>query len=311
MLGAFQVASGAASAGAVVAAMTIVGLLVPFLRDLGRVYEYWHGARVPREKIADFLETPTLAAVTEDLPELLPGPGRVEFAGVSVKGALQNFSAIAPAQSVIALVGPNASGKSTLLSLVARLIDADAGSILIDGQDIARHKLSSLRRAVSMVSPDLSLLRGRLDKNLRYRAPEASAQEVERVFALCGIDGLLRVLPEGGNTRIAEAGMSLSPGQRARIALARALMGNPLVLLLDEADGNLDPHAADIVERIVTNFSGTVILVTHKLERLAVADCVWHLESGRLIEIGTPDEVLARDGPTARLFRLPIASHAS
>ncbi|MGH8773056.1 MAG: hypothetical protein ACREV2_18055 [Burkholderiales bacterium] len=82
-------------------------------------------------------------------------------------------------------------------------------------------------------------------------------------------------------------------------------------MLLDEADGNLDPNAAKIVERIVTNSSGTVILVTHKLERLADADIVWHLESGRLIEIGTTDEVLARDGPTARLFRLPVASQAS
>jgi ABC-type multidrug transport system fused ATPase/permease subunit len=312
MLGATLVTAGAASAGTVVAAMAIVGLLIPSLRDLGRVYEYWHGARVSREKIAEFLETPAGIVAAANLPSLQPGPGRLEFDSVTVMGALQDFTAVAPAGSVVAVVGPNGSGKSVLLSLVARLIEADSGRILIDGQDIASIGLSSLRRAVSMVGPDLSLLRGRLDKNLLYRSPNAEQKEIERVFALCGIDALLRELPAGATTRIAEGGVNLSPGQRARIALARALLGSPMLLLLDEADTNLDPQAAEVLDRTLASFSGTVVLVTHRLERLRAADLVWHLQSGNLVEAGIPDEVLGHDGPTARLFRCPatVSMHA-
>lgn len=312
LLGATQVMAGAASAGTVVAAMAIVGLLVPSLRDLGRVYEYWHGARVSREKIAEFLETPAAIVPATNLPSLQPGPRYLEFDSVTVMGALQEFTAVAPAGSVVAVVGPNGSGKSVLLSLVARLIEADSGRILLDSQDIAAIKLNSLRRAVSMVGPDLSLLRGRLDKNLLYRSPNAGQQEIERVFALCGIDALLRELPAGTATRIAEGGVNLSLGQRARIALARALLGSPAVLLLDEADTNLDPQAAEVLDRILASFSGTVLLVTHRLERLRGADLVWHLQSGNLVKAGIPDEVLGRDGPTARLFRRPatVSMHA-
>lgn len=305
MLGAMQVMAGAASVGTVVAAMAIVGLLVPPLRDLGRVYEYWHGARVSREKIAEFLETPAPAASTADLPVLRSGAGVLEFENVTVAGALESFSATAAAGSVVAVVGPNGSGKSVLLSLVARLIEADSGRILIDGQDIAAIGLSSLRGAVSMVGPDLGLLRGRLDKNLLYRSPNAGQEEIERVFALCGIDALLRELPAGAATRIAEGGVNVSPGQRARIALARALLGSPMLLLLDEADTNLDPQATEVLDRILADFSGTVLLVTHKLERLQAADIVWYLRAGSLVEAGTPEEVLGHDGPTSRLFRRP------
>lgn len=307
MLGAMQVVEGAATVGTVVAAMAIVGLLVPSLRDLGRVYEYWHGARVSREKIADFLDAHSPATNAADLPDLRAGRGRIEFERVNVAGALEDFTAIAPAGSVVALVGPNGSGKSTVLSLIARLMEPASGRILIDGLDIAHHNLSSVRDAVSMVSADLSLLRGKLDRNLRYRSPHALQEELNRVFALCGVDALLRELPEGGTTRIIEGGVNLSPGQRTRIALARAFLGSPAVLLLDEADTNLDPQAAKVLDRILDDFSGTVILVTHRLERLSAADVVWHLQSGVLVEVGTPEEVLGRDGPTARLFRRSTA----
>ncbi len=302
LLGIAEVLFGNASPGTVVAAMIIVGLLASPMRDLGRVYEYWHGARVSQLKISTFLALPPLGAGAEDAPNLQSGPSQVEFDGVSLAGALNDFTATVPAGSVVALVGPNGAGKTTLLSLLARLIDPDQGSILLDGQDIAAHSLKSLRRRVSMVSPDLNLMRGSISKNIRYRWHNAPDDELTRVCALCGIDEMVSRLPEGLATRVTEGGGNLSPGQRSRIALARALLGQPSVLLLDEAESNLDPIAYAAFDRVLAQYEGTVILVTHRPERLANVDLIWHLQAGELIEAGPPAQVLIANGPTAKLF---------
>jgi ABC-type multidrug transport system fused ATPase/permease subunit len=243
-------------------------------------------------------------------PDLILGPGRLEFESVSIPGALQGVSAIAESGQVVALVGPNGAGKSTLLALAARLIDPTQGLVRLDGQDLATHNLASIRRAIGMASPDLPLLRGSVGKNLRYRCQDASAEEIARVGQLCEIDAVLAELPEGEKTRISEGGVGLSAGQRQRIALARAILGNPSVLLLDEVDANLDAQATAIVDRVLANHRGTVLLITHRSERLAAADVIWYLEEGRLVEAGTPNELLAGDGFTKRLFQVKKASIA-
>jgi ABC-type multidrug transport system fused ATPase/permease subunit len=310
LVGAFEVASGRATPGTVVAAMAIVGVLLPQLRDLGRVYEYYQGARVSRDKVQQFLQTPSLVEEYPHASGLRPGPGRLEFHRVSVAGSLKRFSAVAEAGSVVAVVGPNGAGKSTLLALAARLLDPEHGRVRLDGRNTARRRLSSLRRAIGMVSPDLPLLRGTVEMNLRYRWPDAPAQAVAEVAALCGVDEILAELPEGGNTRLVDGGLNLSPGQRQRIALARALLGGPRLLLLDEADASLDPRAAEVLQRVLTGYQGTVLLVTHRPDRLASADAIWYLEAGRLVESGSPADLVRGGGPTAQLFgpRLALAS---
>jgi len=306
LLGAVLVAKGQATPGTVVAAMSIVGLLTPALRDMGRVQEYWHGAVVSREKIGSFLEmNPLDKKAAHRKARLKKGPGRVSFDNVSVTGSLQGFSAEAKAGQVIALVGANGSGKSTLLALVARLIDAEQGRLMIDGQNIARVSLASLRRAVGLASPELPLLRGTIERNLRYRLPDASDEKVAEVQALCGIDSLLHELPDGINTRVTEDGANLSLGQRQRLALARAILGKPRILLLDEMDANLDQYAGDALRSVLNNYEGTVIMVSHRPDWVAMADTVWHLRDGRLLEQGPPAELLQGDGPTATLFQRP------
>ncbi|HWQ95138.1 MAG TPA: ATP-binding cassette domain-containing protein, partial [Gammaproteobacteria bacterium] len=118
----------------------------------------------------------------------------------------------------------------------------------------------------------------------------------------CGIDGIVAQLPEGEQTQIVEGGARLSTGQRQRIALARALLGDPVLLLLDEVDSHLDPQAGAILDRVLAEHRGTVLIVTHNAERIAAADVIWHLEGGRLVETGTPAELLAAEGPTHHLF---------
>ncbi|QFS48730.1 ABC transporter ATP-binding protein [Nostoc sphaeroides] len=303
LVGAMEVAEGRATPGMVVAAMTIVGLLVPPLRDLGRVQEYWHNSRVSLQKVKQFLNTPSLVTELPNAPKLKLGAGRLEFDGVSLEGALHKVSAIAQSGQVVAVVGPNGAGKSTLLSLAARLIDPDEGAIRLDGQDLADHSIESIRRAIGMAGLDLPLLRGSVDKNLRYRWRDAPIEEITRVRQMCGIDEVLAELPEGEKTRISEGGIGLSAGQRQRIALARAILGNPPLLLLDEVDANLDSQATAVVDRVLTQHQGTVLLITHRKERLSTADVIWYLENGRLMETGSPEVLLNDDSLTARLFR--------
>lgn len=305
MLGAIEVAAGRAAPGTVVAALAIVNVLVSPIRDLGRAWEYRQNATVALDRLESFLAAPSLVNERENAPDLVPGPGRLVFDGVSVPGSLTDVSAVAEAGSRVAIVGPNGSGKSTLLHVAARLIDPETGRVLLDDQDLCEHSLASAHQAIAIAGADLPLMRGSLRRNLRYRRPDAPAAELERTWRLCGVDELLRELPKGEVTRVAEDGQGLSAGQRARIALARSLLGNPTVLLLDEADANLDPQAAAAIDRVLAEFSGTVLLVTHRPDRLRTMDALWHLEGGRLVVAGRPGDLLKQDRPTARLFATP------
>lgn len=302
LVGVFAISTGTASIGAIIASISIVSILLPPLRDLARLQEYWHGANIARERIKDFLASPAIVTQAALAPDFVPGPGELRFDHVSIPGSLDQISGIIKPGSVTAIVGPNGAGKSSLLQLAARLIDPAAGRVFLDGQDIASCSLHSIRRSIGMASPDLPLLRGTIDRNLRYRWRKAPNKEVARIRALCEIDELLSKFPAGEKTRVTEGGMNLSIGQRQRISLARALLGNPTVLLLDEIDANLDAQAHQIIQRILTDYRGTVLMVTHHLEHLMAADAIWYLEAGRLIEVCTPAELLTGNGITARFF---------
>ncbi|NBQ67987.1 MAG: ABC transporter ATP-binding protein [Nitrosomonadaceae bacterium] len=309
LAGIFAVTTGTASVGAVIAAITIVGILLPPLRDLGRIQEYWHGAGIARERIKEFLDSPSLVAQTTNAPDLTVRSGGLKFDSVSVAGGLNKLSGTIAPGKVVAVVGPNGAGKSTLLLLAARLIDPHEGKVFLDGQNLAEHSLNSVRQAVGMAGPDLPLLRGTIERNLRYRWRNAPDEEVARVRALCGIDEMLVLFTEGDKTRVAEGGLNLSVGQRQRIALARALLGNPPLLLLDEADANLDSQASKVIDRILASYQGTVLMVTHHVDHIMAADEIWYLEAGRLLEAGPPAVLLSGDGPVARFFGIskPVA----
>jgi ATP-binding cassette subfamily B protein len=283
--GAVEVSRGRTTLGTVAAALTVAGLLSSRVRSSGRIYVYYQRARVARRKILQFLATPTHLRHVPGAPDLKPGPGALEFERVTLSPGIREVNVRAETGMRVALVGPNGAGKSTLLALASRLIDPDEGRVMLDGQDLALHSLSSVRRRISMDSPDLPLLRGSVAHNLLYRRPDAPKEELGRVQSLCGVDKLLAELPEGERTRILEGGKNLSLGQRQRISLARALLGNPSVLLLDEADANLDEEAGRVLDVVLEEFRGTVIMVSHRPERIAKADVIWRLEEGRLVGV--------------------------
>ncbi|MGE5093837.1 MAG: ABC transporter transmembrane domain-containing protein [Betaproteobacteria bacterium] len=297
--GALGVRLGAATPGAAVAAMAVLGLCLPMLRNLSRVQEYWQGYAVSRENLRRFLaESQGRASLARGLQKLRCEQGEVRIEELHAAGALAGVTATAPAGRRVAVVGGHAGGKSTLLAVIARLVDADAGRVRIDGMDIADCRLTTVRAAVALVAPELPLLRGTLEHNLRYRCPDASREDLERVMKLTGLERIVGGLPLGLATRVSGGGTSLSAGERQLVGLARALLGKPRILLLDAVDAQLDAHAAAVFDHVVETFQGTVLMVTRDLARARRADWVWHLEGGRLVGEGTPARLL-RDGQPA------------
>lgn len=280
MIGVFRVNGGHTTSGTVAAALAVLGFLVPALKNLGRVYEYYQEFRVARQKLDQFLIIPAYFKIGAGLPELAEGPGRLVFKNVTVRGVVKDASADIAPGSVAVLVGPNGAGKSTLIGVATRLVPLDSGKILIDGQDISKVRLQSVNQAVGVVSPDLPLLAGSLEMNLRYRNPGCASAELDRVKRMCGIDGIIPQLPKGERTRIHEGGHNLSAGQRQRIMLARALLGTPRILLLDEVDAHLDQASIEILHNVIRTYPGTVLWVTHQQVHPPGVDVVWRLENG-------------------------------
>ncbi len=284
-LGALEVFRNMTSSGNVVAAMAVVGFLSNAFRDLGRVHEYLQTYRVSRQKILEFMQTKALRGRSANRPSLQVSNGEIELQQVSLSGSLKKLSGTIPGGSKLAIIGDNGAGKSTLLQVIARLVDPTTGKIIIDGQDIGSCNLASVRQAFGIVSPDLPLLKGSVRYNLRYRAPEASEAEIEQIKNLCELDDLLNKLPQGEEFRVHEGGENLSLGQRHKLAIARALLGHPSILIIDEMDANLDEQAVQVLENVIRDFSGTILMVSRSEDRLTLADRYWYLEAGELSRV--------------------------
>jgi len=282
LLGAHRVADGSMTPGTVVAAMTLIGIVVRPLHDMTRVFEYWQGARISREKLGVFLALPLAGHAKASRRLRRRGACEVRFENVSVAGALEGVEATAKRGGLTVIVGANGSGKSTLLALASGLLAPERGRVLLDGRDLARIRPRDLRRHVGMAGPELPLLRGTIRENVLYRRPDAPEEELRKACALCGVDALCASLPEGLDTRVEEGGQGLSPGHRTRIALARALLGTPDLLLLDEIDSSMDSESRAALDGVVSCYPGTVLLATHDPELVGRAEVVWRLEAGRL-----------------------------
>lgn len=301
-VGAFLVFQEQTTAGNVVAAMAVVGFLSNAFRDLGRVHEYLQAYRVSKTKIIEFMDTTPLRGRSSKLPPLQVSKGEIELQDIRLRGVLQNINGTIPGGSKLAIIGDNGAGKSTLLQVIARLVDPDRGKVFIDAQDIRRCNLSSVREAIAIVSPDLPLFKGSVRYNLRYRKPDASEEELARVRKLCQIDNLLEHLPGGEDFRIKEGGVNLSLGQRHKLALARAILGKPAILIIDEIDANLDRQAIQALENVLNDFAGTVLMVSRFEDRLAMADYYWHLKDGIL-------DTVSMNKPA--IMQMPSNSHNS
>lgn len=270
------------TAGMIAAVISIIGFMTPSIRDLGRVQEYWLANVVARRNVQALAKRAPRMRMNRDGQALRVTAAEVVFDSVTVPGVLRKASATALGRSRVAVQGSNGSGKSTLLGLVGRLFDPSQGRVLIDGQDIAQVSLASLRRKVAYVSSDLPLVRGSLRKNLCYGARHVDDERLQHVIEDCGLEDLIARKEAGLETRIAESGSDLSQGERVRIGLARALLRNPDILVLDEVEANLDARAVADTEGVISRFSGTVLMATHRASTLRLCDQVWVLKEGRV-----------------------------
>lgn len=298
-VGAVEVAATQVTVGSLVAALMVIPQLSATVRTLGLAHDYWQRAQISKGKITDFLESQTRPLDAEDAPPLRVRRGRIDIRAATVRGAIEGIDTVVEPGELIAITGPTGAGKSTLLSSIARLVELDAGEILIDGQDVAKHRLGSIYRSIGIVSPDLPLLRGTIRRNLTYRDRHASAEEIQRIVMTWRLDELFADQTLGLDTWLVEGGRNLSAGQRHRLSLARAVLGNPTILLLDEPATALDAESRELVRRVISRYEGTVVLVTHDEREIAIADRVWVLNDGELVGDYSAEEYRRRSTVTA------------
>ncbi|MXW65989.1 MAG: ATP-binding cassette domain-containing protein, partial [Gemmatimonadales bacterium] len=217
---------------------------------------------------------------------------------------LEGVSLEVPAGQVIALVGASGSGKSTIADLLSRQLDPDGGRVLLDGRDLRVLALADVRRNVAVVEQDPFIFHASIAENVRYAKPDATDLEVTGALAAAALDGLLASLPEGAGTVVGERGRQLSAGERQRVAVARAFLADPAVLVFDEATGALDPASeAQVLEGYAALMRGrTTVLITHRPELARRAERVVVLRDGRVAQDGRPAELDGRPGAFRTLF---------
>ncbi len=274
-------ASGAVSAGVVVACVTIVAQLAAPVRDMARVYERWCRYRLSREKIRAHLAGGMRLRRTSASADSATAPA-IEIEGLSVNARLWPVTERVMAGSRVAVWGPSGGGKSTLLAALGGLLRFDTGQVSLMGRDLSRMTGSELRDHVGVYSADLPLVRGSILRNLRYRLPDALPEAIARAAQQFGVDDLLARWPEALQRKVTDQGGNLSLGQRQRLALTRTWLGTPELLLLDDLDAIADPLLRAQLRSAIAGYRGTIVMVTQQADLLALADSAWRLTSGEL-----------------------------
>ena len=231
---------------------------------------------------------------------------KVGFAYNPGAPAVADVDLVAPAGATVALVGPSGAGKSTLLNLIPRFYDAEAGAIRIDGQDVSKVTLASLRDAIGLVSQEVTLFDDTVHDNIAYGRVDATTEEIVAAARNAGAHDFIEALPDGYDTRVGELGERLSGGQRQRISIARAMLKDAPILLLDEATSALDTESERVVREALDRLKKgrTTIVIAHRLSTVVGSDMIYVMERGRVVESGTHAALLAAGGAYARQYAL-------
>jgi ATP-binding cassette, subfamily B, bacterial len=313
LIGGLRVINGDMKVGVLASFVLYLRRFFEPIADVSQFYDSFQGAAAALEKLAGVLdEEPSVAAPARSraIPET-GWHGAVQFRDVTFgyRGdapVLHEFDLQLPAGQTVALLGKTGAGKSTVARLLARFYDPTSGDVLVDGISLRELAEPDLRRAVAMVTQESFLFTGSVVDNIAFGRPDASREEVEAAGRAVGLDVVVQRLPGGWDSTVGKNGAKLSAGQRQLIALARAVLADPAVLILDEASSSLDAPTERLVQRALrTVLAGrTALIIAHRLSTVGIADRVLVLDDGHVVEDGTPAALLAaNDGEYAALHR--------
>jgi subfamily B ATP-binding cassette protein MsbA len=314
LYGGHQVITGARTPGAFFSFVTALLLAYQPMKNLANLNASLQEGLAAVERIFQVLDVqPTIRDLPGAKPLHVAGGeicfDEVRFGYAPGAVALDRISLTVPAGRTVALVGPSGAGKSTILNLIPRFFDVDAGCISIDGQDIRRVSLASLRAAIALVAQEVTLFDDTVQANIAYGRFGASEAEIEKAARAAGADGFIRELPNGYDTQVGEHGVRLSGGQRQRLAIARAMLKDAPILLLDEATSALDSESERQVQAALRALirGRTTLVIAHRLSTVQRADLILVVDRGRIVESGRHTELIAGNGVYARFYAMQFA----
>ncbi|WP_405379334.1 ABC transporter ATP-binding protein [Phascolarctobacterium sp.] len=310
-----SVIDGSITAGSLVAFLTYAVNISNPIKRLSRVIGNIQKALAAAQRVFDVMDMPEAIKDAPNAKALPLVKGNVRFNDVSFsynpgEEVLSHMSFDVKPGQMIAFVGPSGAGKSTVASLLPRFYDVTSGSITIDGQDIRDVTMQSLREQVGIVPQETVLFNGSVYDNILYGRLDATKEEVEAAAKAANAHNFISELPQGYNTMLGDRGVNISGGQRQRISIARAILKNPQILILDEATSALDTESERVVQEALDRLmiGRTSFVIAHRLSTIKNADKIMVLEKGCLAEEGTHDELMAKDGLYAHLYKIQYRS---